>query len=662
MKRQLKFWFASLGASALLASGVVALTNTPVSNQAVPETSSSPSASASPSSSPTPTPDVSPEPATQPASGPVVARSPIKGATKVVKQGKTSFYAKPQHRDVSAPLSSYQSADADYIIDTVVKAKIKAIRKASKLKKPFVFSGADPVVQSAYKKGFLSTLNTSGSLLAPTSGAGFNGLGNGNYGFTVTSAPPDTNMDVGTTQIVQVVNSGLIVFDKTGTVLYGPVNINTLWSGFGGGCQTENDGDPTVAYDRLANRWIISQFAVSHTTNGSLNPYLQCVAVSQTSSATGSYYRYAFGYSVFPDYPKLAVWPDAYYTTFNGFNDNGSWAGGFICAYDRVKMLAGLTATQQCTSPDPYSGGLLVAGVEGSTPPATGTAAYAMEMWTSSSMRLQRLTVSWGASPSLSSSVSYVSVPSFSLACTNGGTCIPQPGTANQLDSLGDWRLMYRFVYRKIGTQESIVAAHPVTTSGTTGIRWYEFRPSGASLTSYQAGTYSPDSTHRWMPSISMDSVGNIGMVYSTSSSSSYPSVAVSGRLVSDTLGTLGQGEATFKAGTGSQTGTLTRWGDYAAMVVDPADDCTFWSSTEYLASNGSFNWKTWISKFKFNNCSADATSYTVTGPSTGSTGVASGNFTVTTNGAYTGTITVTPSGAGVDTTPIALTFDGTST
>jgi hypothetical protein len=198
-----------------------------------------------------------------------------------------------------------------------------------------------------------------------------------------------------------------------------------LWSGFGGGCQNNNDGDPIVQYDKVANRWILTQFSVSTT------PYLQCVAVSTTSDATGSYYRYSFSYgNGFNDYPKLGVWPDGYYITFNIFNNGQTFAGSKLCAYDRTSMLNGATATQQC----------------------------------------------------------------FQLSNSYGGV------------------------------------------------------------------------------------------------------------LPSDPLGTM-QAETILQSGGGSQLTNLSRWGDYSAMTVDPADDCTFWYTSEYLKSSGTFNWSTKIASFKFPGC-----------------------------------------------------------
>src|SRR5260370_41221330 len=112
-------------------------------------------------------------------------------------------------------------------------------------------------------------------------------------------------------QYVQWVNESFAVFDKTtGVIATGfPKTGNTLWTGFGGGCEANNDGDPIAQYDKAANRWGLTQFSVSTT------PYLQCVAVSTTSDATGTYNRYSFSYGnvQFPDYPKLGVLPDCYY-------------------------------------------------------------------------------------------------------------------------------------------------------------------------------------------------------------------------------------------------------------------------------------------------------------------------------------------------------------
>src|SRR3989475_8830683 len=190
-------------------------------------------------------------------------------------------------------------------------------------------------------------------------------------GVACNCAPPDTNGEVGATQYVQIVNEGYQVFDKTsGASQLGPSGIATLWSGFGGVCQSNGSGDPVVLYDQLADRWVISQFA------GASVPTDECIAVSTTADATGSYFRYDYHLgSNFFDYPKLAAWPDAYYMSMNVFNSTGTaFLGPQPFAFDRSKMLVGLPGTFVSTG---ITGGsseesYLPADLDGLLPPLPG--------------------------------------------------------------------------------------------------------------------------------------------------------------------------------------------------------------------------------------------------------------------------------------------------
>jgi hypothetical protein len=162
---------------------------------------------------------------------------------------------------------------------------------------------------------------------------------------------------------------------------------------------------------------------------------------------------------------------------------------------------------------------------------------------------------------------------------------------------------MYRLAYRNFGGYESLVVTHSVTGSGTAAPRWYELRSTGTQdFTVYQASTYAPDTTYRWMGSAAMDKLGDLAIGYSAASATLAPSIRYSGRGAGDPLNALRM-EQTIQAGGGSQTGTLHRWGDYSSMALDPVDDCTFWYTTEYLKASGSFNWSTHIFAFKFTGC-----------------------------------------------------------
>ena len=431
-----------------------------------------------------------------------------------------------------------------------------------------------------------------------TAGLNFDGVGVGLGSFAPNSAPADTNGAVGATQYVQWVNESFAVFDKTGVLQYGPAAGNTLWTGFGGSCEVTNDGDPIAQYDKAANRWVMAQLSYSLAP-----PYYLCVAVSTTSDATGSYNRYAFSYSNLNDYPKLGIWPDGYYASYNMFKQvnffSYKFVGAKVCAFDRSAMLNGASATQQCFQLSSSFGGLLPSDLDGTTAPPAGSPNHFVNFG-SNSLNLWQFHVNW-STPTNTTLTGPTNIPvaAFSPAC-NGGTCIPQAGTTQQLDSLGD-RLMYRLAYRNLGDHESLVVNHSVAAGSSVAVRWYEVR-SPATPTLYQQGTYAPDSSFRWMGSMAMDHVGNIALGYSVSSSSMNPAIRYTGRVPSDPLGTL-EGETSIIEGTGSQTAGLSRWGDYSGMSIDPVDDCTFWYTTEYLKTDGTFNWSTRIASFKFPSC-----------------------------------------------------------
>src|SRR5262249_35184127 len=429
-------------------------------------------------------------------------------------------------------------------------------------------------------------------------GNNFAGIGVPNL--AVNDAPADPNGAPGVDQYVQWVNTDFAVFDKgTGAILHGPVAGNTLWSEFGGPCETDNDGDPIVQYDKLANRWVLTQFAV---TGGP--PFYQCVAVSTTADATGTYNRYAFRYNNFNDYSKLGVWPDAYYVSFHMFNGN-QFVGPQVCAYDRAAMLGGRAATQQCFQLSSGFGGLLPSDLDGTIAPPAGSPNFFLAFGTSPNhLQLWTLQVDW-ATPGNSTLAGPTLPPvaTFNEAC-NGGVCIRQLGTGQKLDSLGD-RLMYRLAYRHFSDgHEALVTNHSVSIGNgvneVVGPRWYELHnPPGHTMADgtpvlAQQGTYMPDSTDRWMGSIAMDKVGNLALGYSVSSGSLHPGIRYTGRAPGDPSGVLAI-ETSILEGTGSQTGGLNRWGDYSGMTIDPTDDCTFWYTNQYLTKDGTNNWSTRI-------------------------------------------------------------------
>jgi hypothetical protein len=430
-------------------------------------------------------------------------------------------------------------------------------------------------------------------------GADFSGP-DGRY--SVNTLPPDPNGAVGPNHYVEVVNTALAVFDKRGAVLIGPVDLNVLWTGFGGLCESDNDGDPIVRYDRMADRWIILEFAVSGA-DGASAPFLTCMVVSTTGDPIGTYNRYSFGYAGFPDYPKLSIWPDGYYLTVYLFAPGLTrFLGTEVLVFDRNAMLAGRPAASQTFQTTPGGGGVLASDLDSSRLPPPGSPNYLVGLGeTANTLSVFRLHVDFArpAESLLSGPIVRATRP-FVDAC-NDGACIPQAGTTQRLDSLAD-RVMFRLGYRAFADHESLVVAHSVTAGLSTGIRWYELRISSGWPAIYQQGTYAPDSLFRWMPSAAMDGSGDIAIGFSVSGPSRHPGIHYASRRPTDPLGTLGIRDVAIVDGRGSQTGQ-NRWGDYSEMSVDPADDCTFWYVNEYVPTSGSFNWSTRVGAFKFPNC-----------------------------------------------------------
>ena len=458
-------------------------------------------------------------------------------------------------------------------------------------------------------------------------------------GVACNCAPPDTNGEVGSTQYVQIVNEGYQVFNKsTGASVLGPAGIATIWSGFGGVCQNSGFGDPVVLYDQLANRWIISQFA------GSSIPTDECVAVSTTSDATGSYNRYGFHLgSNFFDYPHLSVWPDAYYMSMNVFNSTGTaFLGPQPFAFNRAAMLAGNPATFISTGITGGSGedAYLPADLDGATLPPAGAPATFVEWPGTGFYKVFHFHADFGT-PANSTFTLFASpaAAGFTELCPTTRSCVPQVGTTSRLDGIGD-RLMFRLAYRNFGDHESVVGNFSVSSGGVSGIRWFEMRNvTSGPVTLFQESTYQPDTTWRWMGSAAQDQQGNLAIGFSASSGSINPQIRYAGRLVTDPLNTLSQGEAHLFDGTGSQTGTSSRWGDYSDLTVDPVDDCTFWYTQEYYSTTTSFNWRTRIGNFKL--CTGSAPTPTPT-PTPG-TPTQTPTRTPTSTPTSTPTITPTP-------------------
>ena len=472
--------------------------------------------------------------------------------------------------------------------------------------------------------------------------ANFEGLSNQDnfnvFGFRVN--PPDPVGDVGPNHYVEMINLVFGVYSKTGTKLLGPVDTGTLWSGFAVEDCTDPSGDPIVVYDQFVDRWILSQFTTRGLDDPSL-PFYNCVAVSQTGDPTGAYYRYAFitqadpdGGYFFPDYPKYGVWTDSYVLTTRDFGSVNGY-GISVYALEKNKMVNGqpnARSVQFFLDSDVVpinliGDGLLPADADGKQKPKTDTAVPIVGTQddggpygaTFDALNVWDLRVKWHSTPTaslvLAAQVPTAAFDSIFPCAPTSRDCLPQPGIVNPaqyLDILSyRQRPTWRLAYRNFKDYEALVTTQSVEASpAIAGMRWYELRRNAAGAYSiYQQGTYAPgDGVHRWMGSVAMDKNGALGLGYSVVNGTTvFPGIRYTGRVAGDPLGTMPQGEGVVINGSGVQTTTNSRWGDYSSMNVDPVDDCTFWYVNEYYTAAGQASspagWQTRIASFRLPGC-----------------------------------------------------------
>ncbi len=539
----------------------------------------------------------------------------------------------PLEFGVTPPINEIRSAEGASQLRTIELIEIPLLRPT----RPRAFNTGikivDPLVQGSLPLPKIAT---------PT--LTFEGISNNDnlrdLGFEV--FPPSTNGAVGPNHYVQMVNLLFQVFDKSGNPLTNPSSIASLFAAAGitGSCaKGGQQGDPIVLYDSLADRWLLSQSAFNVDQIGNpIPPSTECIAISKTPDPTGAYFVYAFQIpnDLFGDFPKLAVWPDAYYMTTNDF-DGSSFIGVGVFAFDRSKMLAGdptanmifIDLSQDSSTRNLFQ--MLPSNMGGQAPPAgtpnfvAGLVAPEITGDPSDGIRLFEFHPDF-KTPSNTTLIERAESPILTAPfnanlCNFSPDCIAQPNTKQKIDASPSSRgLNYSLEYWNFGTHESLVTTHTVDVgSNRAGIRYYEIRrnlPSGSFFINEQ-GTFAPnDGNNRWMGSASMDKDGNIAVGYSVSSGSTFPSIRCAGRLANDPSGQLAQGETTLQAGSGSQSGT-NRWGDYSGLVVDPSDGCTFWYTNEYYTSqnSGSILWQTRIGRFSFPACTANTGSCVGTGP-----------------------------------------------
>lgn len=438
---------------------------------------------------------------------------------------------------------------------------------------------------------------------APTAGTSFDAIDYTECCGGGGSVPPDPEMATGRSHLIAVVNVAFKIFNKSGTLLAGPTTFSSF---FAANTSCVGVFDPNVIYDEEADRFILGIDA---------NGDHYCVAVSQTSDPTGSWYIYAVptqldnaggtNPDVFFDYPHAGVGRDAIYLGGNNFNDSGPLHAR-VWALSKTAMYAGSALTPVTKAlpgsedtPQPMNlHGYLQGTWPGSGPHYFITdhnfngADYGVWAWSNP----------FGANTL--SNVGTVSLPA--TTGVSGGFPIdaPQSGSSSKLQA-NDWRPQDAEYRNGRLWMSSTVSCNP--GSGTVDcVQWAQIDPTVPSVV--QAGVFASNSNFRTFADLAADHCDSMVVGYTKTSTSIFPSVFVNGRLSTDMPGSLGS-EVQLKAGEITYTAfdvTPHRWGDYSGMTIDP-DGQTFWYLGEYSKDTGTFDgrWGTYISSFTMGTCIA---------------------------------------------------------
>lgn len=389
--------------------------------------------------------------------------------------------------------------------------------------------------------------------------------------------PPDCTLGVGTTHIVATVNSSIAFFNKAGTKQFQ----QTLDTFFAGLRDTSFLFDPKVFWDRIHQRFVMIVPEKAAPFSNIL------MAVSDDADPNGTWHRYKFDVVIsennatyWLDYPGYGYNKDSFIISGNMFrltgdvNTTPSWAGVQFLYVPVTPTLTGAAVTP-FKDRDVNSGTVQIAEM---IDPNVDKV-FGINTWNTARLgfyAFQNLTTT----PTWTRTL--ITIPAFNWPSrqansTNGKT----------LDSL-DGR-----IYNASWRNGKLVAAHTIT-SGNLAARWYEINtnswPTSGSPSLSQSGNVSgADDYH--MPAISQNVWGDIGMIFTRSSSSITADLMYSARYSTDAAGTMGA-PVLLENSAGNSYG-LERWGDYFKMEVDPVDDTTFWGIG--MTVNAGNNWRTSI-------------------------------------------------------------------
>jgi hypothetical protein len=392
-------------------------------------------------------------------------------------------------------------------------------------------------------------------------------------------SPPDTHGAVGSQEFVEVTNSHIDIFSKSVPTTRTNISLAAFFGYF-----TQALFDSRVVYDSTWNRWIVTSEAFPES------PTVQYhfVAISTTSSATGSFFIYqlnvAFRSGDFWDFPQLGMDQDAIIITANIFDALGNPQGADMFAVAKARLYNGLGFSVP-----------VFTGLVGTLAPPivldqNATTFLIAAQPSGSALQLYALHDSSRAGITLTGPVDVpVGAYNMPLPAEQPAAC---SGPANSLDTSDS-----RFVNASTQVGDSLWQVHTIDIVGLPTPRFYQINTATNSVT--QSGYFfaAGPSSYDFNASIAANSDNDVFVTWTSTDPSAGTNAQVRFAACDHNDGptcVLGAGSALFTSAT-CLTGDFDfrfghqRWGDYSAVSVDPSNPRQAWLVNEKI--NSAVDW-----------------------------------------------------------------------
>jgi hypothetical protein len=431
---------------------------------------------------------------------------------------------------------------------------------------------------------------------SPSPAASFAALGDAN-----TSIPPDTHGAVGPNHLMVVLNTQVVIQNRTGGVVEGPVTLEAFWASVG----NPDTFDPKVLYDHLSGRWMFTTMANGESANSAV-----LIGVSQTNDPSGTWNLFSIDADAagtnWADYPSMGYNKDWIVVGLNMFAvSNNAFAGTRLYVFKKADLYNNAAPVATHSLLIPAQGSTLVPAItyDGSL----ATLFLAESGWFNTTTDLLRISTITGAvgSETLNEGVFFCGVPSTRWDSEGSPeNFAPQQGTDNKIMNNDD--RIQNVVYRSGSLWTAHTIFLPFGGATRSAAQWWQIDSSNGTV--QQRGRIDDGTGVLFFafPTVAVNSSGDALIGFSSFSATQFASASYAFRAAADAAGTT-RDVLTFKAGEDTYFKTFgfgrNRWGDYSNTVVDPANDTDFWTIQEYAETDSgspeSFpdRWGTWWAK-----------------------------------------------------------------